>query len=505
MDEHEAKFEVTEDFDLSELEPSLASLGLEVGPSKARTIVDVYHDTDDLRLLRWGCTLRHRRRTGWTVKLPVTSRAGRLVRNEVDLGGRSGRVPPQARRLVASFTRGQALGVVATITTERTARLIRSADGGPLAELTDDRTSAETGPGRDDIAEDGQTSTFRQVELELAEGADPGALGPIIDAVIAAGGRPQTDGIKLRLALGLTSLEPDVLVPDLPADPTAHDVIHRAIARSVRQLILQLPVAVLGTDERGVHQARVATRRLRSDLRTFKPMVDRAWAAELSEGVAALAKALGQVRDADVLAPLLRSALADRTDITADAGDKILAHLATCRSQALEELGNHLDRPETVALLDQLVMAAASPATNEQSQEPAKAVLAKPVDRRWQKLSRAVGGLGPNPKPEKLHDVRLLAKRTRYATKAVAPGFGPKTAQFAKNLAALQDTLGDLNDLSTAVHWLDANAADLDPESAYLAGRLAQQLADAQPQGTDWRSDWRAITKSRPGWLRRRS
>lgn len=504
MYEHEAKLHVPERFDPSKVVPDLTALGLEVGAPKTRTIVDVYHDTEDLRLLRWGCTIRHRRRKGWTVKLPVASRVGELVRDEIDLGGRAGRFPADGRRLIASFARSGDLGVVATMTTDRTTRSIRSADGAPVGELTDDRVSAQVQlPGCENGDGSGEPTTFRQLEVELAPEVDPTVLSSIVDVLEAAGGRPQANGIKLALALGLSTLEPDVTVQDLPADPTAADVIGRTIARSVRQLIIELPVARMGVDPRGVHRARVATRRLRADLRTFKPLVEPEWADSLGNGLRELAAALGKVRDADVLAPLLRSALAERPDIDPVAGEEMLDLLTTRRSQALAELDNYLDQPETVALLDDLVAAAASPATNRGAERPAKEALPHLVDKRWRKLNRAVDRLDRTPKPEKLHDIRILAKRNRYATEAVAPGFGRRTKRFGKSLAGLQDTLGDLNDRSTAVEWLGHNAADLSPTTAYWGGRLAQQLADRNPPGINWRQDWKAVRKARPNWLRR--
>ncbi len=493
MREREAKLAVDDDYEVPALEQRLAEIGAELLASKQRTIADVYYDTADLRLLRRGCTLRHRKGSGWTVKLPVTSDASSLTRNEIDLGGRAGRPPPQARKLVTSFSRREPLVVVARVTTGRTIRPVRSTDGQPLLEIADDVVSTE--------ATDGPATSFRQIEVELAEDCDPGILGPILQELTDAGARPQPDGIKLAIALGQPPLDPEITVPKLPKRPSARHVVHTAIARSVDQLIVQLPFARLGQDPEGIHQARVATRRLRSDLRTFKPLLDPDWATALHPRLRDLTDHLGRVRDADVLHQLLLTTLGDHPEIDAVGGDGVLGLLSEQRQQALASLEAHLDQPETDQLLDDLVAAAGDPPTTAAADGPAKEKLPPLVNRRWRTLERAAAKLGSRPPASALHEVRILAKRTRYATEAIAPAFGTRTDRFARSLAALQDTLGDLNDASIANRWLSENAPQLDPGAAFVAGRLVQALHDGASANDRWRVAWKAVDRRRPNWL----
>jgi CHAD domain-containing protein len=487
--ELEAKLSVDDDFEVPDL--SECGPGFEVMTPVQRTIVDIYHDTADVRLLRWGCTLRHRRRKGWTVKLPVSTDMDSLTRSEIELGGRARRPPAQARGLVASFARGEPLVAVATITTSRTARSVRTVEGEPVAELADDEVVGETA--------DGLTVTFRQIEVELVPDADPGLLVPIIARLTEAGARPQPAGIKLALVLGTGDLVPDVVVPDLPEVPSASDVVHRAIARSVEQLIVELPRARLGQDPAGIHQARVATRRLRSDLRTFKPLLDPTWASQLHPRLRAVADHLGQVRDADVLHQLLTSTLAERPELDAAAGEEILTLVASQRADALVALGVFLDRAETSDLLDELVDAAASPPVTVEADQPAKHRLRGLVSKRWHRLDQAVAVLDADPPASQLHQVRILAKRVRYATDAVAPAFGRNTRRFSKSLGALQDELGDLNDATVASRWLTSNAGALGPVAAFTAGRLTERF-EATPGG-DWSTIWARTQTRQPGWL----
>ena len=68
MREREVKMLVPGSFELPDLEGAIA--GATLGDVEEPLIEDTYYDTPDLRLARWGCTLRHRSGEGWTVKVP---------------------------------------------------------------------------------------------------------------------------------------------------------------------------------------------------------------------------------------------------------------------------------------------------------------------------------------------------------------------------------------------------------------------------------------------------
>ena len=116
------------------------------------------------------------------------------------------------------------------------------------------------------------------------------------------------DAMALALAEQV-ELELDHLTR-LAEGATALDVIRSAIAVSTVRLTSSDPVVRAGEDPEGVHKARVAARRLRSDLRTFRPYLDRDWADALRDEIGWLGRLLGPVRDAEVLAARLRRRVA---------------------------------------------------------------------------------------------------------------------------------------------------------------------------------------------------
>ena len=91
MRERKVKTIVPDSFELPDLHDAVA--GASLGDVEERVIDDTYHDTPDLRLARWGCTLRHRSGDGWTVKIPRPSKGVVLDREEVGFGGDAGRSP----------------------------------------------------------------------------------------------------------------------------------------------------------------------------------------------------------------------------------------------------------------------------------------------------------------------------------------------------------------------------------------------------------------------------
>jgi CHAD domain-containing protein len=294
---------------------------------------------------------------------------------------------------------------------------------------------------------------------------------------------------------------PDVDVTALPSKPTARQVIKAAFESSVARLLLQLPSARLGADPEGVHQARVAARRMRSDLKTFEPLLDAEWAIGLGTELKSLIDVLGAVRDADVLGVTLRDAVDRHASIDRDAADRVLRELQQQRRSARRRLLRHLNDERSMQLLDRLVEASADPATRPRADRPARDVMPKLVRKRWKRLDRAIRSLGGHPAPEDLHAVRILAKRVRYAADAVAPAAGKQARKFAADAAAIQDALGELNDAAVTGAWLAESAQRLDGPAAFVAGRMLELIAaEARTQNRRWRAAHASMTE-RTAWF----
>ncbi|HZU74277.1 MAG TPA: CYTH and CHAD domain-containing protein [Acidimicrobiales bacterium] len=500
--ERELKFDVEPSFVLPDL-GEVDGLGLEVRPPVK--LEAVYYDTPAHDLLAWGATLRYRTSDGtagrWTLKLPAASDdAGMAERHEVDFDGVPGEVPAEVRNLVHAYLREAELAPMATLVTVRRRASVLDDESGaaPLAEVDDDTVDYRT---------DGQRGTFREVEVELDAQASDKGLARLVKALERAGARRADGGSKLARALG-----PEVAGRVAASGPgrlpgtslrlgrrsSLGDVVASTVAAGLVRLLAHDPGVRLGADPEDLHQARVATRRLRSDLRTLGELLEREWVDQVRSELADLGRTLGRVRDDDVLAARLGTLTEGLSEADRPEARKLLDRIAAQRDAHRAELIEVMESFGYWDLVDTLTAAAESPPSAVSTAEAA--ALVRPLlQRRWSKLVQEVHGLGQAPADAALHRVRIQAKRCRYASELCAPVLGRQAARLAKALASLQAVLGDLQDAVVAEDWLRDAAAEA--PLALVAGQLiAAERGEAAAARGKWRASWHKV-ETRADWL----
>jgi len=485
--------------------PDLAGVieGVAVGPSETIRLETVYFDTTDLRLARWGVSLRHRAGEGWTLKLatPPGKPSAVLERDELTFEGGAKRPPEAALEVVRAYVRNAELVPVARLSTVR--RRVRLVDptGLRVAEVVDDEVSVRDGRR--------VAARFREIEVEVppasaesAQGAltpgdgGDGVITPIVTRLRGAGaGAPDPTPKHIR-ALGPRAIEPPEVAaePLLPNAP-ARDVIRNAIAESVASLLHHDPLVRTGRDPEAIHQARVATRKLRSHLRTFGPLLDAEWTEPLRSELGWLALSLGAVRDREVLLDRLRdrSQSLPANDIRSAAA--LLQLLENEIDSLRKKLKEDLDSQRYVDLLENLVAAAHSPATQPDADLAASGVLPALATTPWRRLRSAVKQLPDTPTDPELHRIRILAKRARYGAEAVAPVAAAAVA-FARAAARLQTVLGEHQDSVTAQAWL--RAAKVSGRRAFVAGELiALEGIAARDARAKWSKAWKSLDRKK--------
>src|SRR5262249_22422025 len=135
------------------------------------------------------------------------------------------------------------------------------------------------------------------------------------------------------------------------------------------------PIVRLDADKVGVHQSRVAVRRLRSDLRTFRDQLDPEWATPLRDELRWLAGELGGVRDADVMLGRLAAAIDRLPEADALEVAPVLKRLSRERTVALAEVHVALNSERYLTLLDRVVEGARAPQFVGDSQQRADQAL----------------------------------------------------------------------------------------------------------------------------------
>jgi CHAD domain-containing protein len=256
--------------------------------------------------------------------------------------------------------------------------------------------------------------------------------------------------------------------------PTAAHIIRRAVERSYLRLVENEPGVLAGGDPEAVHQARVATRRLRSDLRTFEPFLAGRWAAGLRGELRWLGGDLGAVRDIEVMRERLQHHATSLPAGEADAVAGVLRRLDADHVAARADLVVSMQSSRYRDLTTMLADVAQHPRLRGRAKKPAGPELRHVLHARWRTLRRAVDDLGVNPPDEALHAVRIRAKRCRYAAEASVPAFGKKARRFGEAMADVQEVLGEHHDAVVSGAWLAKTAQECTSGQAYALGRLAQ-------------------------------
>jgi CHAD domain-containing protein len=482
--ERELKVDVPFHFAIPDLSPA----GVRLDPRPAVQLEATYWDTADLHLLRRGITLRFRRgrrggqkeEEGWTLKLP--DRPGgsgpRLDRTEHTWAGPADRVPPEARTLLTGVSFGRPLEPVADMVTTRR-RWNMLCDNGPVAELDDDDVVVTSG---------GVRHAFRQLEVELT-GNDEEVLEVVAGELRRAGAPPGDAAPKLQRAFD-DRLGEQAAPARLGPRSTLPDAVAAAIRAGLDRLVAHDPGVRLHQDPEFVHQARVATRRMRSDLRTLGGDLDPAWVADTRDELRWLGGLLGEVRDADVLGERLDERRASLSPAEHGPLDELLDRIHAQRLSAYDRLDEAMAGPRYLALLERLSAPPPSPIS-----EPAADALGPLISRSWRKLRRQVRAAGPDPVDTDLHQIRIRAKQLRYASEAAAPILGRPVVQLAEAAARLQTVLGDHQDAVVAEAWLRQATVRVRPKRRLLvAGQLIGfERMDAARTAAKWGKAWKAV------------
>jgi triphosphatase len=457
-----------------------------------RDQVSTYFDTAGLALHEAGLSLRIRRigdRRVQTIKAESAVAASLFAREEWerDVPGDVPVLDPGTIPLpVLPEPWPDTVAPVFTAEVSRTAT-VRAA-GGSRVEIVADRGRI-IGGGRDE--------PISEFELELLQG-DPRAL--FVLARDLAGRAPLRLGVRSKSERGYALLagtdaravkaEPIRLTVDMDAA-----ALFAAVASAcLRHFRLNEDLLLATGRPEPLHQARVALRRLRSALTIFKDMLagpefDR-FRAEL-RWISAL---LGEVRNIDVLMSQI------------DEGEAAFGLLQEARARALAELRAGLDSPRMRTLILDLVEWTTvgawrdDPALAALRTIPARIYAHDKLDRFRRRLKKEGRHLARLDE-EHRHEVRITAKKLRYAAEffaALFPGkkAGRRRERFLGEIERLQTALGELNDVASG-RLLLARLGVADGEALLSGGKrkppakLLGEAEDAYEGLIDGKRFWR--------------
>lgn len=462
-------------------------IGAMEGGHEIQQLTTTYFDTPDLRLKTHGVSLRVRteagRRTQTVKAVGVSGPYDRseweqeVRRSSPDLAAMAD--TPVAGLLPSKRDRRKLTALFRTEVKRTVRRLHRH---GGVVEVALDEAVAVSGR---------RQASFCELELELKSG-DAAALFTLARDLIGAA--PLRLGVLSKAERGYALREPDspgavkAEAPGLMPGMSVADGFRAIVHSCLRQYRMNETILLQRRDADALHQARVALRRMRSAFSLFKDVGRDRELDAIKDELRWASEPLGRARNHDVFLkhaaaglPAKAGDVAGFLDLVRQdrdrAYDDVLAVLRSTRFHMLMlRLVEWLDRgPWTRRGGDD--------GGRSRRLDRTAAGILRSRRRKLRKKGRRLDRLDPGAR----HKVRIGAKKLRYATEFFAPLWTGKAslrrqAKFLKALEAMQDSLGDLNDIVNG-HQLAAGLVRgrAGAEPAFAAGLIAGAGDARQP------------------------
>jgi inorganic triphosphatase YgiF len=476
-------------------------------PAKHK-ITSIYFDTRDLQLLDAGITLRLRHKArDWiqTIKLAGTANSGLHQRCEWEDLVRSGHPDytkiksPKLIRFFADQKLRASLIPIFQTEIMRTEWLL-TFENVDKVELSLDLGMLRANQCQEPINE---------IELELKAGN----VGRIFDLALEL---QKSIPLKIENASkakrGYAYYRPSApqifksKFPNLDSNIDVNAAFKKITLECISHLEGNQDIVLIESDVEGIHQMRVALRRLRSAFTLFKNLINSEESRFLLTEVNWLKDTLGKVRDLDVFItetlPMVTESSINHNGFFKLKGQALQARLLA--SQEMQE-----------ALMSQryhkLLLMLSSWLENERwlgQQNMAKnyklhTIAKKSLSKFYKRLLQSKLQF-KDMKPEYRHAVRITAKKLRYASEFFYGLYSSKEAgPFIKKLAKLQDSLGKLNDIIVTENFLMSisgsmpNAIDKDVKLAFA--NWSRKKTDQEISRVD--SSLKKLLEVKPFWI----
>lgn len=478
-----------------------------------RAMHGVYFDSEDFALRSAGYVLRVRTEgNGFVQTVKSANGPNVATRMEVkaDVEGLTPKIeaiPEQGLRDAVAKAIGRAqLQPIFSVDVRRTTTLLTPKRGAEIEAAFDVGAIKTQGPRRS------ISVPISEFELELKKGQPT----DLIDCA-----RALTSGVPVILSLQSKARRGYALVRDevdapvtagrlhLPEHCTADEAFSQVIAHCLGHLLGNWPCITGAREPEGVHQMRVALRRMRSALSFFNGSFRLAM-RELEGELRDIAQTLGKARDFDVFQ---ESVLAPAAEAHGD--DERLLDLATLvrarRRIAWHDMLEALESDRFRKLALELAATTFSKPWLDVSLGGGEAVLPavdlarRRLASRYKKISKLGGRIGELDSAER-HDLRKRLKKLRYALDFFSALFKKKRVKkYAKRLSELQDILGAMNDAAMARALVDDILKEHDGPGAtavgYAGGVVAGwHIGHMKERARELEKCWRRFAKLTPPW-----
>ena len=495
--------------------------GVEFGNEKTVEVEDRYIDTAYGALDQAGFGARVRREDHGpytvTVKSASHDRPGADEEKEDDSKALSQRVEVEgpaderldpdrwpssaARELINEVRDGARLRTLFTINQRREKKTL-ALDEGPVL-VTLDRVAVFRG------ARPLASFSVLEVETPKASGADLKRLAGLIEATGYVVPEPRSKEEIARHYVAQAAEDPTHRLPRVPASPgiRADDPLGAAGRKVLRMHLARMLHFEAGTrsgeDPEDLHKMRVATRRMRAAWQVFegayRPKVQRRYVKELRS----VARALGDVRDIDVLLGDLDAYIAGLTTPGREAVEPLRSAWRRQREDARKRMLIRLDSREYREFVDDYLDFTESPGAGEVPTRLGQPSLVRDtagsrILAAYERV-RAYETIITWADVSTLHALRIESKRLRYTMEYFSEVMPVSSRKAIAQVTELQDHLGLLNDADVAAtttrEWLNLHAPGLPSTSREAVGLyLDSREAAVEQLRRSFRPLWRRLT-----------
>lgn len=231
-------------------------------------------------------------------------------------------------------------------------------------------------------------------------------------------------------------------------DDTPSEAVRKILIKNLAYMKAQEQAATYDRPVEGVHQMRVATRRMRSAFRVFKSAVPGAYKDDLLPGIRRTAQQLGAVRDLDVMLIKLRAYQQHRGTLAPEPLLPLRRWFTQQREERRRELLLWLDSPEYATFLHRGHDLLRAPLARNGSPGTSQRVAAIAPALIYGQLAKvkALDSVIEEGSAEQIHDLRIECKKLRYTIEHLKDLLGDKIDPLVASLKVVQDTLGEYND-----------------------------------------------------------
>jgi CHAD domain-containing protein/adenylate cyclase class IV len=476
MTEVEAKFLIEWSAQSQQLIDAMQSCEFELQPVGSVDVVDRYFDTPGWKLLRSGWTYRWRDTSGKRqLTLKSIGTADGTVHRREEVEQEVSAFPAHGDRVPA----GPVAECLATVRQDKLRELFRvhnhrqlfhvRTSAGALIEVALDHVTATSSESFGNLASGAME--FAELELELKEGSED-ALQHLAETM-----QQRLNLLPARLSKFQRSLRPLGLRPPRALRTAAHGLAESAFLRQLRKwplgkkdgvielayrclldqfeaLLSEEPSAWEGLDAEGVHQMRVATRRIRAALRAFKSVFESASRNEFNREFKWLARVLGSVRDLDIHQDNLRRYTGEISVEQAACLDDYQQHLAkqwqAARNELLDCLSSARYRTLKSSFTEFLQRGPSAGALTVVALATIRDDAVRLIGKQYKSVLRHGRSITQESPHEELHALRIDCKRLRYLFEFFRDIYGTSLTPFIKRLKTLQDVLGEFQDAQVA-------------------------------------------------------